>query len=367
MKFFKYSILAVAATMGVAFSACSDDDNEYQPGPQSQGVYFASSNPSRFNLPTDATSLTINVGREGDLKEADYPVTVTTDLPEGLFTFPGSVHFAQGESNTTYVATCALPEEKEDRRYSLSLAFAPEISICNYGNASINAVVTLLRKVEKFEHYGTALVIDAWLTAAYSFRDGDGNTVTYEECGWEVNLEKSVENPGVYRLVDPWGSEDCVLNYLNINLNYGKGEPQDIRIDASDPDFVIIEPQYTGVIWNNQVSDGKDVQCYIGNMAGALLKLGQSKEDIIARGLATVLQDGTTLEIVPAPFGWDDDPSEPNGQFGFTWNSNPTAVIEFYEGQELETQTLKSLNRRQNNIAALKVAEMIGQIGFRSL
>ena len=362
MKLFKYSIMAVVATMGIAFSACSDDD-DYVPGPQSPGVYFATTNASTLRIPTDATSVTFNVGREGTLDEADYPVTVTTNLPDGLFTFPSAVHFAQGEATASYVATCALPEDSEDRKYTLSLAFAPEIPVCQYGNRSINVAVTLLRTMEKFEHYGTALVIDAWITAAWNFNDGAGNTVTYEDCGWEVNLEHSVENPGVYQLIDPWGSDDAVINYLGLNLNYGKGEPQNIRIDARDPEYVIIEPQYTGVIVNNNATENKNQPVYIGNAAGIL-----SKDRVLELGFQSTLEDGSTIEVMPALFGWDDNPDTDNGgQFGYSWNGDPVGVFVFYEGQTLETQALKSYKRRLNNITAYKVADMKAQLGFRNL
>jgi len=100
MKFLKYSILAVVATTGLAFSACSEDDN-YQPGEQSNGVYFANTNATRVQLPTDATELAVTVGRSGSTEEASYPVSVTTNLPDGLFNFPAEVHFAKGEMLAT--------------------------------------------------------------------------------------------------------------------------------------------------------------------------------------------------------------------------------------------------------------------------
>jgi len=214
-------------------------------------------------------------------------------------------------------------------------------------------------KTEKFVHYGTAVIVDAWLTAAYQFSGNDGSTLTFEDLPWEVNLNASVDNPGVYQLEDAWTCEDAILTYVGVNQNTTTHE--NIRIDASDPEYVMIAPQYTGVIWSNNATDGKTERCYIGN-AGAYLLSESTKEEIIAGGLNTVLQDGSLLEINPALFGWDDDEN-----FGFSWQSKPTAIIEFHEGAELGTEALKSIERRQHAIDSYKVANIKAAIGFRKL
>lgn len=370
MKFLKYSVLAVIAASGVAFSACSDDDNEYQPGPQSEGVFFFNDNSTRVQLPTDATEISITVGRVGSTAAATYPVEVTTDLPEGIFNFPSQISFAEGETTAQYVATCVLPEENTDRNYNLQLAFPNETAVCSYGQRSLSMRLTLLMKTEKFVHYGTAVIVDAWITAAYSFTGQDGSTLTYEDLAWEVNLNASAENPGVYQLEDAWTCADSPTTITGINLNTEEDEEgemyctvhENIRIDASDPDFVLIPAQYSGVIWLNKNSGPDPVPVYIGNAAPVLLADGASKEDIISNGMATVLDENGLIEVAPAYFGWDDDE-----EFGYNWTSNPTAIIQFYEGATLDRSALKSVNRRQKAVDTFKVVNMKRNLGFRKL
>ncbi|MDE6334610.1 MAG: hypothetical protein K2L77_08200, partial [Muribaculaceae bacterium] len=93
-----------------------------------------------------------------------------------------------------------------------------------------------------------------------------------------------------------------------------------------------------------------------------LLAGGDSKEDIISDGMATVLDEDGLIEVNPACFGWDDDE-----KFGYSWNSNPTAIIQFYEGATLERSALKSVNRRQKAVDTFKVVNMKRNLGFRKL
>lgn len=369
MKFLKYSLLAVVAASGFAFSACSDDDNEYQPGPQSEGVFFFNDNASRLQLPTNATELSITVGREGSTAEASYPVQVSTNLPEGIFNFPAEVHFAQGENVATYTATCQLPEESTDRNYSLELSFPNEVAVCDYGERSLAMRLTLLMKKEAFEHYGTALIVDAWITAAYNFTGVDGSSLTYEDLAWEVNLNASLDNPGVYQLEDAWTCDDAPTTITGINVNAKEGADgemhcsnhENIRIDASDPNFVLIPAQYSGVTWVNQNSGPNPTPVYIGNAAPVLLAQN-TKEEIIAAGRNTVLQEDGLMEISPALFGWDD-----GDEFGYSWNGSPTGIIQFYEGQTLEPSSVRSMHRRQKALDTYKVVNMKRALGFRSL
>lgn len=369
MKFLKYSVLAVIAASGVAFSACSDDDNEYQPGPQSEGVFFFNDNTTRVQLPTDATEISITVGREGSTAAATYPVEVTTDLPDGIFSFPSQISFAEGETTANYVATCVLPEENTDRNYNLQLSFPDETAVCNYGLRSLSMRLTLLMKTEKFEHYGTAVIVDAWITAAYSFTATDGSSLTYEDLPWEVNLNASVDNPGVYQLEDAWTCADAPTTITGINLNAVEDENGDmycnvhenIRIDASDPNFVLMPAQYSGVIWLNKNAGPDPVPVYIGNAAPILLEK-YTKEEIIEAGQNTVLQEDGLIEIFPACFGWDDE-----DEFGYSWNGNPVGIIQFYEGQTLEPSAVKSMNRRQKAVDTYKVVSMKRNLGFRKL
>lgn len=370
MKFFKYSILAVAATLGVAFSACSDDDDDYVPGPQSNGAFFTTANSSRVTLDTDASELSLVVGRVGDTAEADVKINVTTDLPEGLFNFPSTVHFAQGETQALYVATCDLPEEDTDRKYTLTVAIDPTQPICNYGDAELNIALTLRRKVEKFNHYGVALLYDGWMAGIYNFNMTDGSQVNGVEIPWYVNLNQSEENPDVYQLEDCFTCEWALVQYTGVDANAGQGEPTNIRIDATNPLCVKIEPQFTGCYLEIDVFDDfaeKVSPVYICNYAGFYASRGNSDEAIINNGFGQeFVEDGTTLEIDPAIL------VNPKYMEGQTVDKPITAfnssIIVFYPGEELDEEgEIKSVQRRADIKARYNVKQMKRALGFRSL
>lgn len=152
MKLFKTSILALAAVTAVGFTSCSDDDN-FEPGKEGTGVYFANDLPAKVTVETTTTSFPVTLTRTGITGAATYNVTAETDAEAGLFTFPATVAFAEGETTATYTVTTDLSAQLPDSKWTvtLTLADAPEF---NYGNNSYTFTVeipALWGPAEKFE------------------------------------------------------------------------------------------------------------------------------------------------------------------------------------------------------------------------
>ena len=89
-KIFKYFMMVVVAISGLSLASCSDDDDNYTIGEQSDGAYIYSSFSSRTFKPEDAQTFSITLGRTGE-KEVAVPVTCNLDLGQTesvMFTIP---------------------------------------------------------------------------------------------------------------------------------------------------------------------------------------------------------------------------------------------------------------------------------------
>ncbi|MDE6497066.1 MAG: hypothetical protein K2L21_00195 [Muribaculaceae bacterium] len=80
---------------------------------------------------------------------------------------------------------------------------------------------------------------------------------------WKVPIEEKDDTPGLYRLINPYLVAGNPM--LSVNINTGNAY---ILVDATDPDIVVITPQFSG--FSGSV-DQTDRNFYIGNMAGTLV------------------------------------------------------------------------------------------------
>lgn len=130
-----------------------------------------------------------------------------------------------------------------------------------------NCVITLpeaTTQPEIWEDLGMATYTDGFIYPGY-FGDPDGN-------GWEVPVQQKQGTEGYYRLVNPYLAENP-LSPANLNT-----DPAYIVIDATDPDNVLIAPQYSGF---SDISDDSRFDYYIGNTTGFLHAVQNwSKDDI---------------------------------------------------------------------------------------
>ncbi|MDE6269192.1 MAG: hypothetical protein K2M04_08945 [Muribaculaceae bacterium] len=120
-----------------------------------------------------------------------------------------------------------------------------------------------------WEQLGTGLFTDGFVDAVYG----------EEPATYEVEVEENAEVPGLYRIVNVYQNQANPIN-----------EPSDediyIEIDATNPNFVTIEPQATGLV------DPEDGPLYIMNRATLYVKQGNSESAIIGAGYNDTLEDG---------------------------------------------------------------------------
>ncbi|MGN0211076.1 MAG: hypothetical protein ACI391_08195 [Muribaculaceae bacterium] len=128
---------------------------------------------------------------------------------------------------------------------------------------------------------GQGVIIDGWITSMFNFQDKDGNIIPYDKIAWPFIVEESNVNPGLYRLKDLWTTEDCHFTYLSLNQN---STPTDILLDATNPNCVKLEPQYSGFTYK---ASGKLLDFYVANYAGLLKYFNEmTDEQLIEAGVA---------------------------------------------------------------------------------
>lgn len=124
---------------------------------------------------------------------------------------------------------------------------------------------------EVFKSLGKATYTDDFVTTIF-------NAPNFE---YEVEIEESVDNPGKYRLVNPYGEA------------YPGNDPGDwddsrnyyLTIHAENPDCVYIEAQKLGFDWGYGM-----FAAY--SLAGNMIDAGKTTAEVIASGSAGTLKDG---------------------------------------------------------------------------
>lgn len=170
--------------------------------------------------------------------------------------------------------------------------------------------------VGSWEDFGRAEFIDGWCCAAFNYGDGK----TYEDFPWVVPVERNKQNPNLIRLVNPYNQPgDNIVSYNDFNADKSTNY---VVIDVTDPEYIIIEPQYSGLTWTDPTGNfpyaGKE--WYIGNVAGFYQSTGAAtKEQVVDKGLNDVMTDGEIIINLPL-FGYD-------GEFGYNWKSEPYSMI----------------------------------------
>ncbi len=183
------------------------------------------------------------------------------------------------------------------------------------GTDSYPCVITLPagEPIAEWESIGFGTFEDGFITPGYF-----GNPADYR---WQVEFFAKSDEPGVYMMKNPYTSPASLL------YDYNMVEPTDvmIKIDASNPDFVYITPQYTGFAETDY--DGLFTY-YIGNLFGQYYAAGYPKDYLEAylsddpQWVDTMTDDVITINT--PLFG-----SDATGGFGYQWQDGNGNLIEW--------------------------------------
>ena len=223
--------LAVAGT--TMFASSCTDDLEYTPAgqPSGQQVYFAVDLAETINLEENSSSVTIPVSRVVTKEAASFSIFATEE--SGLFTIPSTVNFAAGESTANLVITYTYSALTQDQAYSCTLTIGDTENTSPYGMTSYEFS---LIAPSPWTSLGMGTLTDDVITGAFSV----------ENQVFEVEIQQSDKEPGMYRLVDP---------YINnkYSLSAGEGGSSSnyscyLVIDATNPEAVTIAKQNMGIL-----------------------------------------------------------------------------------------------------------------------
>lgn len=178
-------MLLVLAVGGFATS-CSEDDVDKGPagGILGNGVYFPTTAASVQFFVEGQTQLQIPVCRSVDTEAFEIQVISDTTNPE-IFTFPDYAQFAAGELETVFTITIDASAVEQGVEYGISLLLSDNDNLSSYGAPS----------------YEFTAMIDPWIDL-----EGEGTFEDYflfEET-YKVKIRRHVNNPNMYRVVDPW-------------------------------------------------------------------------------------------------------------------------------------------------------------------
>lgn len=184
MKLNKYFLLIGMAVAGL-LSSC-DDDDDFQPGPQTvgQGVSFGtvSSAASATFLPTDEPVLTFPVYRKVSTDAADFEVIVNLNDSvdgEAVFEIPTSIHFNAGEDMAEL--TVRFPDAELGVTYSFEIELPA-------GDKNLYATNLLRRNIMRDYKW---IAYEGTISTDF---DGINSSVTVEKA----------EGFPIWRVVDPF-------------------------------------------------------------------------------------------------------------------------------------------------------------------
>ena len=145
---------------------------------------------------------------------------------------------------------------------------------------------------EEWQPIGNAVVSDGWIVPGYV--DDNGDQIDPSTCKFEVPVEESTVTPGVYRLINPFGSKNHPLAEFNISPS-----DENIVIDARDKTFVIIQPQYSGFVDEDSDEPSGKYAYYVSDMGTYMYNQGQQREIINLFKCASTMVDNTIY--IPQP------------------------------------------------------------------
>lgn len=252
-------VSAIASLMAVACDIAPLDGEKYQPGEPDlancAGVYFPEQESAGSHIldPADPTTLTFTVKRNPENKSIlTVPVKVTCNDEEVIRLTP--IIFDAGAEETTFTAN--FPDAEVGVTYTCTVEVYGDEFVSKYSSNATSISFSVLR--EKWTDLGMATYTDDYMTAWYN----TGNP------SWKVKVLENDLKKGVYRFVDMWEGFPY-LSSLGGRIEKGVY----IEIDASNPNRIILEDQFTGLITE------EDGEYWIWSMAGYAKKAGSDPSE----------------------------------------------------------------------------------------
>lgn len=184
---------------------------------------------------------------------------------------------------------------------------------------------------DEWRPMGNALVVDGWIMPGYV--DEHGVQLNPNDYPFEVPVEESVENPGVYRLLNPFCTDSYYLSEFNID---NSTDDYHLVIDARDRTFVLIQPQYCGFTDADSSQPSGRYPYYLSDMGTYMWNLGQQREVINLLKCASVMS-GNTIYVTRPTFGTTA------GHAIEAWENEYSAIITLPEDTQFDESEWESM------------------------
>ena len=233
-KAFKFSYMVLLSLVAFAISSCTSD-YDYTGAPKvANEVYFSNAQQSKIELSKSNSSFVITLHRVKTEGEQTVLLNYTPD--EGsIFSVPNHVTFADGKAEAPITITYN-PENLQYGTYNggtISVASEDCDTTYGIGSFTFKAGATEWMDITSNKSMG-------------AFRDDAiSSLLGIEPPTFEVKIQKSVVEEGKYRILNPykaWADE-----YAEKNEATYDGADHYWVINATDPDYVYVEPCETGV------------------------------------------------------------------------------------------------------------------------
>lgn len=249
MKLYKY-LLATAATVlfSAGFAAC-DDEVDYTPAAYEPGAYFPASSPTSVKLSADATSFSVTIDRTDS--EAEQTFNLVNNFVAGEFSMPATVTFPAGVDEQE-VEISYNPATLAPGTYTLKIGFAEGQAVSEYGLSELTITVQMPAPAGQ----GTWTSLGKG-TFTMPFL---GMFSNIKPCTYQVEVEKSDDTEGVYRLKAPFGTAfaEAMARTNGLSLgagNYDADNECDMIIHAEDPNNVYILPTESKIYLNASLGE----------------------------------------------------------------------------------------------------------------
>lgn len=233
-KAFKFSYMVLLSLVAFAISSCTSD-YDYTGAPKvANEVYFSNAQQSKIELSKSNSSFVITLHRVKTEGEQTVLLNYTPD--EGsIFSVPNHVTFADGKAEAPITITYN-PENLQYGTYNggtISVASEDCDTTYGIGSFTFKAGATEWMDITSNKSMG-------------AFRDDAiSSLLGIDPPTFDVKIQKSVVEEGKYRILNPykaWADEYAEKN----KATYDDADHYWI-INATDPDYVYVEPCETGV------------------------------------------------------------------------------------------------------------------------
>lgn len=235
-KLIRLSYLALVGILAAALSACSSDFDYTGAAVPANQVYFSNTEPSTIQIDKNAGSFNITLHRVDSVGELNVPLTFTPG--EGnIYTVPTSVTFADGKKTADIKVTFDPAAAKYGSYTGGTIAISGSGIDNTYGLSSYTFTAGATEWADFAENKSVGSYREDMIAQGFGL----------ENVVYNVKMQKSIVNKGMYRMVNVYGK----AYQYNEDGDYDTSKDYYWVINATDPDHVYFETYNSEMNWSN--------------------------------------------------------------------------------------------------------------------